>query len=73
MQDPYCYPNSRTLKNKLGIRDGDKLCDRERDLSNLRAIELLNEPIIGYFDFNHLKKIHEYLFQDVYHHFQLSH
>lgn len=66
MQDPYCYPNSRTLKNKLGIHDSDRLCDRERDLSNLRAIELLNEPIIGYFDFEHLKKIHEYLFQDVY-------
>lgn len=66
MKDSYCYPNSRTLKNKLNIKDGDKLREAERRLSKYRMIELLNEPIIGYFDFNHLKKIHEYLFQDVY-------
>ncbi len=66
MQDPYCYPNSRTLKNKLDIKDASKLQQRERDLSNLRALELLNGPIIGHFDFAHLKKIHQYLFQDIY-------
>ena len=66
MQDPYCYKNSRVLKNKLDIRDGDRLYERERDLSNLRVIELLNNPIPGRFDFNHLKAIHKYLFQDIY-------
>lgn len=66
MQDPYCYPDSRVLKNKLGIRDFDELHSIERDLANLRAIELLESPITGQFDFVHLQKIHAYLFQDIY-------
>ena len=66
MQDPYCYPNSRVLKNKLGIRDFDALYDRERDLSSVREWELLHNPIRGSFNFEHLKRIHGYLFQDIY-------
>ncbi|MBO4813253.1 Fic family protein [Candidatus Saccharibacteria bacterium] len=66
MSDPYCYPNSRVLKNKLNIHDLEKLHDRERDLSILRNQELINEPIVGVFDFEHLKRIHAYLFQDIY-------
>ena len=66
MQDPYCYPNSRTLKNKLDITDIDELHDEERNLSNLRAEELMHDPIKGQFDFAHLQKIHHYLFQDIY-------
>ncbi len=66
MTDPYCYPNSRVLKNKLGIKDADRLHDRERDLSTLRAAELFENPIIGCFDFKHLQAIHRYLFQDIY-------
>ena len=66
MTDPYCYPNSRVLKNKLDIKDMDELQEAERRLSKYREIELLHGPIIGYFDFTHLKKIHQYLFQDIY-------
>lgn len=66
MQDPYCYPNSRVLKNKLGITERDELYNEERNLSNLRAQELLYNPINGRFDFSHLQKIHAYLFQDIY-------
>lgn len=66
MQDPYCYPNSRVLKNKLNIQDFDRLWEAERRLSKYREIELLNNVIIGRFDFKHLKRIHAYLFQDVY-------
>ncbi|MDO4747212.1 MAG: Fic family protein [Candidatus Saccharibacteria bacterium] len=66
MQDPYCYPNSRVLKNKLDIRDSEELHDAERNLSNLRNEELLHSPIRGRFDFTHLQKIHAYLFQDIY-------
>ena len=66
MQDPYCYPDSRVLKNKLNITDGERLQEAERRLTKYRAIELQNNPIIGRFDFTHLKMIHYYLFQDVY-------
>ena len=66
MQDPYCYPNSRTLKNKLGILDNDELHEAERRLAKYRTEELLNSPIKGHFDLSHLQKIHAYLFQDIY-------
>lgn len=66
MQDPYCYPNSHALKNKLNIHDLNDLHIAERRLAKLRATELLNSPIRGNFDFTHLKKIHQYLFQDIY-------
>ena len=66
MQDPYCYPNSRTLKNKLNIRDFDRLWEAERRLVKYREVELLNGGINGRFNFEHLKRIHRYLFQDVY-------
>ena len=66
MQDPYCYPNSRVLKNKLKITDLEELHNEERNLSILRERELLDSGINGRFDFGHLKSIHRYLFQDVY-------
>lgn len=66
MQDPYCYSNSRVLKNKLNIHNPDKLQEAERRLSKYREIELLNDGIKGRFDFEHLRAIHRYLFQDVY-------
>ena len=66
MSDPYCYPNSRVLKNKFNIHDADELLEAERRLSKYRMEELLFEPIVGAFDFEHLKRIHAYLFQDVY-------
>lgn len=66
MQDPYCYPDSRTLKNKLGIHDFDELSLAERKLAKYRNRELLDSPVKGNFDFEHLKSIHAYLFQDIY-------
>ena len=66
MQDSYCYPNSRALKNKLNIHDFEELSLAERKLAKYRARELFENPIIGKFDFNHLKSIHRYLFQDIY-------
>ena len=66
MQDPYCYPNSRVLKNKFNIHDLDGLHEAERHLSKYRTEELLHSPIRGRFDFTHLQKIHAYLFQDIY-------
>lgn len=66
MNDPYCYPNSRVLKNKLNIHDADELHDAERRLAKYRSRELFESPIKGHFDFRHLQKIHAYLFQDIY-------
>ncbi|MCD8129797.1 MAG: Fic family protein [Lachnospiraceae bacterium] len=44
----------------------DKLHDFERRLTMLRLSELLDKPVIGKFDFEHLQSIHGYIFQDVY-------
>lgn len=62
----YCYPDSDVLINKLDIRDMDKLQNFERRLTMLRLSELLDRPVIGKFDFEHLQQIHRYIFQDVY-------
>ncbi|MCD7806083.1 MAG: Fic family protein [Lachnospiraceae bacterium] len=44
----------------------DKLRDFERRLTMLRLSELLDKPVVGKFDFEHLQRIHRYIFQDVY-------
>lgn len=62
----YCYPNSNVLKNKLDIRESALLKSVERRLVALRMDELISHPIKGNFDFDHLKKIHKHLFQDIY-------
>ena len=62
----YCYPNSDVLKNKIGIQDMEKLQRLERLLTMLRILELVDKPIQGKFDLQHLCLIHRYIFQDVY-------
>ncbi len=65
-KDTYLYPGTQVLINKLDIRDGKRLAQAENDLSFQRAAELLKNPIPGQFDYDHLKRIHGHLFQDVY-------
>lgn len=56
------------LKNKLGLTDPTILEKEERMLSAKRMAQLVNNPdlIEKTYDFEHLKNIHHYLFQDVY-------
>lgn len=62
----HCYPGTDVLINKLGIRKSKELFRVERELVSFRLAELNDKPIKGSFDLEHLKKIHAYLFQDVY-------
>lgn len=62
----YCYPDSEVLINKLNIKDKEILFQAEKKLTFIRLQELQQQPIIGKFDFLHLKKIHKYIFQDIY-------
>ena len=57
--DPYFYPGTRVLKNKLGIRDAVELDAVERMLVTQRMLE--GAPS-GNFDLSHLRKIHRHLF-----------
>ncbi|MDR1292393.1 MAG: Fic family protein [Clostridiales Family XIII bacterium] len=62
----YCYPESFVLKNKFDIRDKEKLSEAERRSTALNILEIMDKPVRGKFDFNHLKNIHRAIFQDVY-------
>jgi cell filamentation protein len=62
----YFYRGTNVLINKLDIKDARLLSDAEAELSAQRLIELDVAPITGQFDFEHLKKIHRHIFQDLY-------
>ena len=62
----YCYENSDVLVNKFNIRDEDIFYKTERLYAAVRQSELRNNPLDGQFDFDHLKAIHQYLFQDLF-------
>jgi cell filamentation protein len=61
--DPYCYPNSRILKNRADIRSPELLETNEVRATSLRASEPLPD---GQFNPAHYRAIHRHLFQDVY-------
>lgn len=50
----YCYPDSDVLKNRMGIRDKERLVQLEKRLTMLRILELVDKPIQGKFDLKHL-------------------
>ncbi|MFB9949388.1 Fic/DOC family protein [Rhizobium puerariae] len=61
--DPYVYPGTKILSNKLDIRDPAELDFAERRFSTIRARQGIPQ---GNFDLKHLKAIHRHLFQDLY-------
>ena len=64
--DFYCFPDSRVLRNKLGIRDERMLDAAEREITGLKAVEFVNNPFSEKLDFNYIKKLHKFLFNDIY-------
>ena len=58
-----------TLKNKLGIHNPVELARQEELLSKSRALELFDSGLLDSFEvgtYEGLRRIHEFLFQDVY-------
>ena len=66
MEDPYLYPNRETLINLLNETDEARFNNIEADYTVLRIKELLDNPIIGNFDFHHLCMVHRHIFQDIF-------
>lgn len=66
MRDPYVYPGTDILKNVLDIHDKQTLDDAEADYVSLRLRELAENPLEGDYSINHLARMHEYIFQDIY-------
>lgn len=62
----YCYPKTNVLKNKLNITNDDDLYKAEMELVAYSTTSLVQRPIKGNFDFNHLKRIHQRLFEKIY-------
>lgn len=61
--DPYVYPGTSVLRNRLDLRRQADLNVAERQLTRIRAAEGIPA---GEFDLAHLRSIHHHLFQDVY-------
>jgi len=64
--DPYVYPATDVLRNKLGIRNAAQLTVLEADLHDLRAAQLAERPLPGGYDLGYLQRFHRHLFGDVY-------
>ncbi len=62
-EDPYVYPGSDVLRNRLGITNPAMFDQIERRLVVERAAEGIPR---GLFDLDHLCWIHRHLFQDVF-------
>lgn len=62
----YCYPGTEVLINNFGEHDPMVLSQLERMCTAARIVDLLKKPVSGNFDLTHLKKIHHYIFQDIY-------
>jgi cell filamentation protein len=65
-QSIYCYPDSNVLKNKLNIRDNKLLKTAEEEITLIKQMELLKNPIKGNFSKAHLMNIHKFIFEDIY-------
>lgn len=64
--DFYLYHDTDVLMNRFNIRDYDNLQEIERRFSAARIALLAETPLKGVLDFNYLKRIHKFIFDDIY-------
>ena len=64
--DPYLMPDANLLDNCFGEKNPYLLQEHETFFSGLRIRELIDAPLTGKFDYDHLLRIHAYIFQDLY-------
>lgn len=61
-----CYEGTTCLINKLNIRDEVKLAEAEAMIVLGKLVALKQAPVQGKFNFVHYKRIHHFLFCDLY-------
>jgi cell filamentation protein len=62
----YCYENSKILRNKLSLTDGNILLEAERRIAGLKISGAKATPVRGKLDFKHLCATHKYIFGEIY-------
>jgi cell filamentation protein len=65
MRDEYLYEDVHVLKNKLGIKNNPDLDQAESDITYVKLLDI-DTAITGTFDYQRLKAIHKYIFEDIY-------
>lgn len=66
MSDPYLYPGTNILKNKLNIKDSKELISAEADFTIVRLKQLLESGHIKDGSIKELCDTNKYIFQDIY-------
>lgn len=64
--DPYVYPGTSCLRNRLGIRDPDELERIEAEQTSILIAQLERTPLPGAYDLTHLRAFHRRIFGDIY-------
>lgn len=63
LDDPYCYPGTSVLKNRLDLRSQEQLDAFEAEITTQRGHEPFPD---GNLDYEHYRSIHHHLFQDIF-------
>ena len=66
MRDAYLYEDCDVLKNLLDIKDKSLLDEAEADFVTFRLKEIALTPLKGEYDYDHMLKMHKYIFQDIF-------
>lgn len=66
VNDPYCWPGTSCLRNKLGIKESVRLAESESRIVSVRETELAQEILPGEYNLQHFKQFHCNLFLDLY-------
>jgi cell filamentation protein len=64
--DPYVYPGTDCLRNRLGIRNRGELERVEAEQTSIRIAQIARTPILGRYDLVHLRAFHRRMFADIY-------
>lgn len=62
-RDPYLYPELNVMRNRLGIRQAERLAQAAYEFTALRAATLPLGPLLR--GLPHLCAIHQHLYQDI--------
>lgn len=64
--DPYVYPGTDSLRNRLGIRERAELERVEAEQTAIRIAQIARTPLLGRYDLVHLRAFHRRIFGGIY-------